>query len=170
MRQPYAIGVDLSYTSTGIAWPGTVDTFTTKPEDGTDIIRAAHIRNHVVAHATDATIIAIENGVHRSHNAFRAGILHGIVREGLALLEGPKRSVLLVPPAALKKYATGRGNANKTEMVVAARDCLGYDGTDDNEADALWLRAIGEHVLGSPVADATAYRTKVLESLKEQTT
>lgn len=43
--------------------------------------------------------------------------------------------------AAIKKFATGKGNANKAMMIDAARSNLGYCGHDDNEADALWILA-----------------------------
>ena len=39
----------------------------------------------------------------------------------------------------IKKFATGKGNANKVAMIDAAKDKLGYPGKNDNEADALWL-------------------------------
>lgn len=39
----------------------------------------------------------------------------------------------------IKKFATGKGNANKEKMIAAAQTKLGYRGEDDNEADALWL-------------------------------
>ena len=39
----------------------------------------------------------------------------------------------------IKLFATGKGNANKSVMIQAAKDKLGYTGNDDNEADALWL-------------------------------
>ena len=44
-----------------------------------------------------------------------------------------------VPPVDIKRLATGRGNAEKHEMVAAARARLGFEGDDDNTADALWL-------------------------------
>jgi hypothetical protein len=44
-----------------------------------------------------------------------------------------------VHSATLKKYATGKGNAKKPDMLRAAQTKLLYEGTDDNEADALWL-------------------------------
>lgn len=43
-----------------------------------------------------------------------------------------------VPVGTIKKYATGRGNADKAAMIEAARS-WGYEPTDDNEADALAL-------------------------------
>jgi Holliday junction resolvasome RuvABC endonuclease subunit len=39
----------------------------------------------------------------------------------------------------VKKYATGKGNSGKPLMIAAAREKLGYLGSDDNEADALWI-------------------------------
>lgn len=43
-----------------------------------------------------------------------------------------------VHTATLKKFATGKGNADKTLMVEAARK-FKLDLADDNEADALWI-------------------------------
>lgn len=43
-----------------------------------------------------------------------------------------------VPVATIKKSACGRGNADKPAMVAEAKR-LGYDVSDDNEADAIHL-------------------------------
>jgi Holliday junction resolvasome RuvABC endonuclease subunit len=43
-----------------------------------------------------------------------------------------------VQPADLKKWATGKGNASKEEMVQRANN-LGYEGKSDDEADAYLL-------------------------------
>jgi Holliday junction resolvasome RuvABC endonuclease subunit len=39
----------------------------------------------------------------------------------------------------IKKFATGKGNSGKPAMIAAAQAKLGYTGSNDNEADALWL-------------------------------
>jgi len=39
----------------------------------------------------------------------------------------------------IKKFATGKGNANKEMMKKAARERFGYTGDNDNEADAICL-------------------------------
>jgi crossover junction endodeoxyribonuclease RuvC len=39
---------------------------------------------------------------------------------------------------AIKKFATGKGNASKDEVIEAVRS-WGYDPIDDNEADAIAL-------------------------------
>lgn len=43
-----------------------------------------------------------------------------------------------VPVGTIKRYVTGKGNANKQAVTVAVR-ALGYRPEDDNEADAIAL-------------------------------
>ena len=41
-----------------------------------------------------------------------------------------------VPVGTIKRYATGKGNADKQAMIAAVRE-RGFDPSDDNEADAI---------------------------------
>jgi len=43
-----------------------------------------------------------------------------------------------IPVGTIKKHLTGKGNANKQAMINAVKE-LGFNPTDDNEADALAL-------------------------------
>jgi Holliday junction resolvasome RuvABC endonuclease subunit len=43
-----------------------------------------------------------------------------------------------VPVGTIKRYVTGKGNADK-QAVIAAVKALGFSPADDNEADALAL-------------------------------
>lgn len=54
-----------------------------------------------------------------------------------------------VNPMSLKKWATGKGTAQKAEMVKAAKNA-GAHVTNDNEADAFWLQTIGEAFYNLP--------------------
>lgn len=157
----HVIGVDLSYTATGIAWPDGQDTFCTSDQDGEPYERASTIAEHVGHYGDQADLIVIEAGVYLSHSAFMLGQLHGIVYNRL---HGQR--VLRVPPSNVKQYATGAGKAGKTEMIVAAREILGYRGLDDNEADAMWIRAVGLAMLGEPLADMPARNRKALTKLE----
>lgn len=42
-----------------------------------------------------------------------------------------------IQPQDVKRFATGKGVAEKSEMIEVARSRYGYSGTDDNEADAI---------------------------------
>lgn len=97
------------------------------------------------------------------------GELGGVVR--VALHENGLTWVD-VPPASLKKFATGKGNANKVAMATAATRA-GYDGPDDDNAiDAWWLRQMGLYAAcdtaGTDTAAAahdvahTAYRDEAI--------
>lgn len=52
-----------------------------------------------------------------------------------------------ISPSTIKRHATGKGNASKAEMVIAAEIRWPTVVIDDNHADALWLLdwAIGEY-------------------------
>lgn len=58
----------------------------------------------------------------------------------------------IVPPNSLKKYATGRGNASKDEVLAAVvRRYSDADVTGNDVADALTIAAMGARHLGDPV-------------------
>ena len=56
-----------------------------------------------------------------------------------------------VPVGTIKRYATGKGNAGKAEMIAAARS-QGHAVTDDNEADALALLSWATTLTERPMA------------------
>lgn len=49
----------------------------------------------------------------------------------------------------IKKFATGKGNANKAQMVQAAKEKYGYQGTSDDQADAIHLYYLTDADLNS---------------------
>lgn len=66
--------------------------------------------------------------------------------------------IAYIEPGKLKKYATGKGNADKPQMLRAARDAVGLALTldDDNQADALWLMLAGVQHYGLAGGDVFA--------------
>lgn len=50
-------------------------------------------------------------------------------------------------PTEIKKHATGKGNASKSQMIDQAK-ALGYDVQDDNAADAIHLLRLAQDHLG----------------------
>jgi len=77
-----------------------------------------------------------------------------------------KIPTLLVPPALLKKYVTGSGNADKTVMLKEIYKRWGADINDDNVGDAYALARIGTaHVVGA--TGLTAFQVDVLKKVRE---
>jgi len=56
--------------------------------------------------------------------------------------------VVEVAPATLKQFATGKGNANKTQVVAAVTKRYGVTFDSDNEYDAYALARLGQMALG----------------------
>lgn len=149
MSAPTVIGLDLSITATGAAFYGDPPTTIapTKGLAGDD--RLVSVRDQVMRFVAPsmAPLVVIEGPVLRSQAAIALGLLHGVIRAAL-MDEGVP--YVLVPPATLKKYATGKGNAGKPEMAVALYKRAGLELGDDNQVDAAWLRYMGLDALGAP--------------------
>lgn len=137
MRAEAIIGLDLSLTATGVATARGPECWSPKL---TGMARLQMIRELVltVVGETSAELVVIEGYSPGSKfGRESAGELGGIVR--LALWEAGV-AYLDVAPTRLKKFATGKGTADKFQMLAAAIHKLGYLGHNHNEADALWLR------------------------------
>ena len=91
---------------------------------------------------------ALEGTVLASHAALVLGELSAVVR--MAIFdhfeeEDPRRFPLKVPPMTLKKYAAGKGNAKKQEMLLQIYKRWGIEFNDDNAADSYALaRLVGK--------------------------
>lgn len=145
----HAIGIDPSMTATGIAGQFG-DAITVRGGHGD--ARLLDIDNAVreaAAFGGDITFAVIEDLPYNARSAGATGLAHGVVRLALLRLEVP---YILIPPATLKAYATGKGNATKADMRMAWFKRTGGDVRDDNQVDALWLRDIGRYALGDPSA------------------
>jgi Holliday junction resolvasome RuvABC endonuclease subunit len=140
------MGVDPSLTHTGICLPngstGSIVTGDAKRGDRRlyDLERAFR---HYVRSWPCALAVVEDIPFSSKGNTAGAAFGHAIVRLILAEFGIP---VALIVPATLKMFATGRGNADKPEMVAAMNrhDPLKVPPTKDhNQADAWWLRQMG---------------------------
>jgi Holliday junction resolvasome RuvABC endonuclease subunit len=96
--------------------------------------------------AQAATKVAIEDHAYgvKTNAVYRLGHLHGLVRYAVNAATLP---FLLVEPTTVKFFATGKGRAEKVEMVEAT-NAAGFDlstfgaSTKHNVADAYWLAQV----------------------------
>ncbi len=157
---PRVAGFDLSITASGVAAAdGTTSTIRTRAHGDA---RLPEIRNTLVAHVVAADLVVIEDLPTHAHGAGITGMVHGVAR--LACYDHATTFITL-PPATLKKYATGRGNATKSDMRMALFQRAGLDLRDDNQVDAWWLRAAGLEALGHPLVDLPASHRAALDAV-----
>lgn len=162
------IGLDLSLTETGFATPEAVYTEKTPASKIKGMDRYAKILEltmwalEVVKDQRPLVVIEGYSYGSRGRAVFDIGELGGIIRYKLWTLDV---DYIEVPPSTLKILACGKGNVGKTEVVVAARERLDYDGTNDNEADALWLREFGLQLLGQSEITLPKSHMRALEKV-----
>jgi Holliday junction resolvasome RuvABC endonuclease subunit len=159
-RAPRVLGLDLSLTRSGYASEAGTGVLVPPAKLGHGMARLAWIRDQVLelCAAARAELVVVEGYSFGSKGraVFSLGELGGVVR--LALHEA-RLPYLDVAPGTLKRYSAGKGNCGKAEVLAAAIRRLDYAGHDDNEADALWLRALALDAYGTPLADLpTAHR------------
>lgn len=93
--------------------------------------------------------IAMEGTVLASHSALLLGELSATVKLTLwDFFDNHLKAPLQIPPMTLKKYATGKGNAKKQEMLLQIYKRWGLEFNDDNAADAYALARLagGNHI------------------------
>jgi len=162
------IGLDLSLTATGMV-NAEGEAFTIK-NNATGMARLIKIRDRILYEADaalPADLVVIE-GYSMGGQRGSAGIgqalgeLGGVVR--VALWEAGVPYVD-VSPSSLKKYATGKGNAGKEAVLIAAIR-KGADVEDNNAADAWWLRAMAFDTYGEPLVKMPQVNRSALDAVK----
>ncbi len=160
------IGLDLSLTSTGYSVKqetGIIATKTKGPE------RLSFISNSVIQIAKEKNIelAVIESYSFASRNsqAHSIGELGGAVRmklweNGIPFVD--------VPPTCRAKFATGKGNAGKNEVIssISAKTNIVWMGAGaDDRCDAWILEQMGMAFAGISVYDWTETQLSALEKI-----
>lgn len=147
MAPPNIIAFDLSLRATGVAHHDG-STHRIRPKE-TGAARLAELRDRILGCATVpwADLIVLEGLALRANGGGHAELagLHTLIK--VALWER-EQAFVEVPPATLKKAATGRGNAQKPDLRAELIKRAGLDLADDNECDAWWLRYTALHHYG----------------------
>lgn len=171
-------GIDLSMTSTGVAWIGADgDTLTrsvTSKGKATDDLeaRATRIRRlteDIAYQVPFGELVVIESPSFGSAGAGtwdRSGLWWSVV---LFLMDENSNGIAMVAPTTLKKWLTGSGRAEKNTVGVhVGRLFPTTEIKTDDEADALGLAHLGACKLGLPVSRLAIHNDKALAEVKAQ--
>lgn len=143
------MGLDLSITRTGVGLPDQTTFALVPPKKVTGDDRLEYLADHIglAARTAGAELVVIEGlgGVYKGEATRTMPMVHGAIRLELKRHRLP---YMLLSPSSLKKFATGNGSANKTQMALAALKRLGREYETDDECDADWLRIAGRFAYG----------------------
>lgn len=173
------IGLDLSLTNTGIAritWSPAglttdidrVQSKGTKQDTWNDrSARLFNLTNEIQKRILPADLVVLEGPSFKSQStsSHDRSWFWGKVFDRIAAAEVP---IVVVPPTSVKKWATGKGNADKDDMMLAAaRMWPAIEGIKNDTADALALAGIGMQLLSGPCPfPQTVYRTAVVDQYR----
>jgi crossover junction endodeoxyribonuclease RuvC len=153
------VGLDLSLTCTGVAVAtqngAITDRITSKPTPNATLadraVRIGLITARVVDFVRGADLVIIEGPTYATSTGSqhdRSGLWWLVVNR---LIAGTM-PVVEVSPTTRCRYATGRGNASKDDVLSAViRRYPHIDVNGNDEADALILAAMGARHLGHPL-------------------
>jgi crossover junction endodeoxyribonuclease RuvC len=163
------VGLDLSLTATGWyifdargeGWDGNFGVIDAPKLSGLD--RMDSLLSQVQALTDPTTLAVIEDFSFASKGraVFEIGGFGYLVRHALR-----KRGVemLLVAPTLVKKFATGKGNADKSLVLKEVYKRWQADFEDDNVADAYVLARIGMVYLTGDYV--TSFQQEVMDKLR----
>lgn len=149
-------GLDISLTGTGVATLGGTTLIPSTGRRKDTIVqrrtRLKGITDQVLTTVGIVDLAVIEGPSHHSvgGSVWDRGGLWWLIVDGLCARDIP---VAVMPPTSRAKYATGNGGSRKAAVMEAAQRRYGAILDNDNEADALVLRAAGLDWLGQPLAE-----------------
>jgi crossover junction endodeoxyribonuclease RuvC len=160
------VGIDASLTGTGIAILNSSLRTECIQTGLTGSRRLVDIRERVRSIVEGAELVVLEGyAFARPNQAHQIGELGGVLR---VLFYEMGLKVIEVAPSAVKKYATGKGNAKKEDIAVAIYKRWGREFKTNDEADAFVLAVIGKAYQPGLYKEAqTAFQREVIEGLRK---
>lgn len=170
-------GIDPSLTGSGVVTipdgesayvAGTVKSKPNGDLPYDEVMRLVGIRDKIIEKLPDnLALVAIEGLAYMARNTSSLVQLAGLnylLREFLVRTGTP---FVVVAPTTLKKYTTGKGNCEKSMVLLKVYENFGVSMANDNEADAYVLAHIAMS-LRNPPDNLKSYQKEVLELLKVQ--
>jgi Holliday junction resolvasome RuvABC endonuclease subunit len=161
------MGLDLSLTSTGYSVDRETGIIATKAKGSERLsIVSNSVLELVADNSVDVVIIEGYSFASRNSQAHSIGELGGCVRMRLWEFNVP---FIDVPPTCRAKFATGKGNAGKNEVisVISAKTNIAWTGPGaDDRCDAWILEQMGLEFLGKSHYDWTETQRSALKSIE----
>ncbi|MFD1179650.1 hypothetical protein ACFQ3W_25585 [Paenibacillus puldeungensis] len=129
---------------------------------GEDPARMADIIYKTINNLEQGDLIAIEGFGFASQSGFLLGGIGWGMRVGMYLGNIQYKEVA---PAALKKFASGKGNTKKDELAVHIFKHWGFESKSDNIRDAFVLAQIARAIRMSTAN--TKYQQEVIQTILE---
>ena len=169
------VGIDLSYTSTGLVLLNQVGELysteaikTTPDHFPVHEDRIRHIVGYVLRKMQPISkyikLVCVEGYAYSAkYNRETSGELGGMMK---CALREAQINYLVIPPTVLKKYATGKGNCDKDEVRLGVYKQWGHEAKTDDEIDAYVLAKIGYAVLQRDTKNQ--YQKSIIEELERK--
>jgi len=167
------MGLDISLTSTGVSlwrWKKPPFNFTLAPPrrlSGMDRFHWIFERLTDYAGLDPDRFLAVVEGISYGHNMKGHAERSGLYYTFLYYLWRRKAHYVVVPPTVLKKFATGKGNAHKDQVLKEVYKRFGQDAANSDVADAIVLNYIGR-ALCEIWEPTTSIQRTVIEKLESQ--
>lgn len=123
------------------------------------------LRDAIVEHNLSFYDVAMEGTVLASHSALVLGELAATVKltfwdSFLDTNNSTLATPLQIPPMTLKKFASGKGNSKKQEMLMQIYKRWGIEFNDDNAADSYALARLAGKVFIGDIETAISEQIK----------
>jgi len=114
------------------------------------------------------SLVVIEGLAFMARNTSSLVQLSGLNYLVRVLLDQFNWPFMIVAPTTLKKFITGKGNGDKSLMMMTVFKNYNFESLDDNECDAYALAVCGFACLDKPVREVTKPQEEVIKLLKVQ--
>jgi crossover junction endodeoxyribonuclease RuvC len=178
MINAYYIGIDQSLTETAITVLNTPNKYIIysfkgkgknsleKSLDLHDKIKVFFHRQFAVTEGLKPIKCFIEGGsYHSTGRLFSLGQLSGLI---ISIIDSHKIPFREIPPTILKKFMTGKGNANKNFVIKNIQKKYGIHFKNDNEADSYVLALMAYNFMNYKLLNKDRMEKETIYNLQNE--
>lgn len=179
-KQLTVVGLDMSYTATGFCLKRgdeiKVETIKTTTKTAPDeLARIQYICDEVLKRIPkDTDMVCIEDFYTPQSRAQMGSAIRLVMLGALVRMALYRSNIPFYIPAAsqIKKFATGKGNCDKSIVVREVYKRWGVEASDDNQADASAMahmaQLIAEHLDGRDLEDWAKFQVEVTKKVVKE--